>query len=133
MRILIAVLLLVAGCSTDDVRFDPSKEVKFRYYARDLLSALDSPCPITEREARLAEYGPVRQRFAALKAKIAGSRLAIDLAIVEADEAFIRSATIFECADLDPPKADHYISIQIKNIERNLSIMERIADKGRTS
>lgn len=127
MRAAIATAFLVAGCSSETADFDVAKGASFRYFARDVVSSLDPVCPMTKRPELLAKYEPVRSRFDALKGKVSGSQLATDLAIVEADEKYVRSITVVECIGPDGPDTERYFSNNIGTMLDRLDKMEAIA------
>ncbi|WP_448658630.1 hypothetical protein ACPVPU_14265 [Sphingomonas sp. CJ99] len=130
MRIAVLSAFLLSGCDSAISNFDPKPGAEFRHFAREVMGNIDPVCPMSERPEMLDKYAPMRERLEQLKSKIVGTRLATDLAVAEADEAFFRSITLVECAEPDGPESERYLMNVIKSMSGHLEKMEAIAQKG---
>ena len=99
----------------------------FRYGAREAVAGLDPVCPYSEEEEQLARYEPLRTRMAALEERVAGTALAIDLAVVRADYGHYWTINDAPCGETDTAETEGQIDGELEKIDNALTRMEAAA------
>ncbi len=99
----------------------------FRFGARDVVASLDPVCAFTEQDERLAQYEPLRTRLNALEERIAGTALAVDLAIVRADYEHYWTVNEASCGETDTGETEDLLAAELEKITNGLDRMEAAA------
>ncbi len=136
--VLLAAALVLGGCTTSgqaqqapQVLTYGAEETQvgaaFRLFAAEAIEIITPGCPHSAVPETMAIMDPAIQRYERLKASVSGTSLAIDLAIVEADNNYPLTLVDLNCAQTDKPGTEELVRNLTMQLAFHLDNMERLA------
>ncbi|WP_114520361.1 hypothetical protein [Altererythrobacter sp. ZODW24] len=99
----------------------------FRIFAAEAVKLITPGCPHSVVPETMAIMAPAIQRYERLKASVSGTSLAIDLAIVEADNLYPLTLVDLACPESDAPETEELVRNLTMQLAFHLDNMERLA------
>lgn len=124
---LVAVFILLVGCQKMNPEFDPDSGAEFRFFAKTFASLANPVCPLTEKQKLLDDFAYLEKKWGKLKSDVSGTSLAIDMMIVESDEAYKRSREgVSECIGPDLQDSNRQINAVFNSMWEAMEKMDEI-------